>query len=146
MLSVVSFIFENGPVLAGESLAIYFDNHCALSALVKGAAKSEVLADLVHLFWFQAHQDDIKIWRERSPSARNIADLPARNQRAPYQAGEEGLFPHLLSLYEIIKAKMSRAQQERDLFSGPKMSSHLARQKYPKIPTRSHPYQPQTKW
>ena len=126
MLAAVSFIFENGPASAGKSLAIYIDNNSALSALAKGAAKSEVLANLVHLFWFQAQKYDVKVRIERAPSAKNIAELHTRNHRAPYQAGREGLFPHLLAIFEIIKAKMSGAEHERDLIAGAKMSSQLA--------------------
>ena len=89
----------------GKSLAIYVDNNCALSSLVRGTAKSEVLANLVQLFWFYAEKYNIKIWLERVHSAKNIADVPTRNKRIPYKAGGEGLFSHLSSLYEAIKAK-----------------------------------------
>ena len=145
MLSVVAFLYEKGPSLEGKSLAIYVDNNCALSALVSGTAQSEVLANLVQLFWFYAQKYNIKIWLERAPSTKNIADLPTRSQRIPYLAEQEGLFSQLSTLYEALKAKMSGSQHEKDLLAGAKPVSNLLKGKYPTAPIRSAPYPPQIK-
>ena len=50
MLAVVAFICDRGASMAGKSVSVYVDNNCALSALVKGAAKSDVLSNLVQIF------------------------------------------------------------------------------------------------
>ena len=63
LMAVVVFIYENGPMISGKSVAIYIDNNCALSALVKGGAKSEVVANMVRIFWFYVQKYDVNVWR-----------------------------------------------------------------------------------
>ena len=83
MLSVVAFTIQNGARLAGKSGAVYVDNNCALASLVRGSAKSEVLDNIVQMFWFYVRKYDINLWLDQAPSARNRADLPTSNQLTP---------------------------------------------------------------
>ena len=139
MLALVSFVVEHGPQLAGRSVAAYVDNNCALTALIKGSAKSEVLNNLVQLFWYYVQKFDIKIWLERVPSTRNVADLPTRNKLIPFKAGITRKFTKLMELFQELKTKMSQTQHERDLILGNKWSSKLLMNvPHPKV--RSYPY------
>ena len=85
MLDAASRVGENGAMFPGESVAIYVDNNCAISALVKGSAKSEVLDKLVQMFWFYVQKFEITVWLRRVQSTRNIADLPTRNIAPPFR-------------------------------------------------------------
>ena len=145
ILSIVAFIVEHGARLADKAVAVYIDNNCALSALVKGSAKSEVLANVVQIFWLYVQKFEIEIWLQRVPSTRNIADLPTRGRRIPFQAEEELRFSKLDQLFAELKNKMSRNQHERDLLLGPVSSSKLIRN-MPRIPVRSSPYRRAEKW
>lgn len=74
--SVLLSTFESE--LAGCSLIVFEDNRGAQSALLRGASKSVLSAELALAFWWLAAKGDVIPWLERVNSASNIADGPSR--------------------------------------------------------------------
>ena len=85
MLGPLAFIFTNQKKLAPITIAIYIGNNNFLTSLARGDSGTDIISDMIALFWRSAEANSIDIWLGRSPSGRRPADLPTRHAPAPMQ-------------------------------------------------------------
>ena len=110
LLSLVAFVMEQKEILAGRSVVEFVDNNCALCAAIKASSRSDVISHLAQLFGDTVQRNDIKIWLERVPSARNIADLPTREVKIPSVALEYRSFTQLNIVPRLLTKLMGQTK------------------------------------
>ena len=99
LVAAVLAIFHQKERLRNSAVTLYMDNNAALAALINGDSSAKSAFYLIALFWFLAAKFNIAIWLERVDTKRNIADLPTRSVKLPFEVRESHPFP---TLYDAL--------------------------------------------
>ena len=106
LLSLLAFLEERGPFLAGCSLWIYMGNNNALSAMTRGDSDRDAISVLVARAWELIQRLAILAWFSRAPSKLNPADLPTRDRKLPCRAAASGSLSAMSDLFRLFQGRV----------------------------------------
>ena len=98
LLAPLAFIWSHQDLMRGKACTIYLDSNNALAALLRGDSCDSFVVAMVAFFWKLVQKLGMAVWLGRVKSKLNVADLPTRNLKLPYQIEHTSEFKRFLAL------------------------------------------------
>ena len=103
MPALLAIPFRPSEQLLGRNVTFRIDATDAFEALVKNTANPTAIAAMSHVGRHRLYQLAITPWFELAPGAKNIADVPTRNDTFPYKIARFNEFGDLREIHDLVK-------------------------------------------